>query len=113
MLASRTGKVDAMKVLLDHGAEVNAKETLRGTTALMWAAGQGHPDAVQLLIERGADLGARSNPAPRREGNGASAARPTPDPDGVAPGTREGHSRSREPPRRPDGGAGSGRTAAG
>ena len=38
MVASRTGNVDAIKVLLDHGADVNAKETLRGTTALMWAA---------------------------------------------------------------------------
>ena len=62
MMASRTGNVAAMKVLLDHGADVNAKETLRGTTALMWAAAQGHPAAVQLLIERGADVSARSNP---------------------------------------------------
>ena len=42
MEASRTGNVDAMKVLLDHGADVNAKETLRGTTPLMWAADEGH-----------------------------------------------------------------------
>ena len=34
MVAARTGNVDAIKVLLDHGADVNAKETLRGTTAL-------------------------------------------------------------------------------
>ncbi len=57
-----------MKVLLDRGAEVNAKETLRGTTALMWAADEGHAAAVQLLIERGADIKARSNPAPRGRG---------------------------------------------
>ena len=55
MVASRTGNVEAMKVLLDHGADVNAKETLRGTTALMWAADEGHAAAVQLLIQRGAD----------------------------------------------------------
>ena len=66
--ASRTGKVDAMKVLLDHGADVNAKETLRGTTALMWAADEGHAPAIQLLIQRGADIKARSNPAPRGRG---------------------------------------------
>ena len=42
MDAARTGNVDAMKVLLDHGAHVNAKETLRGTTPLMWAADEGH-----------------------------------------------------------------------
>ena len=40
MMASRTGNTTAMKVLLDRGAEVNAKEKLRGTTALMWAADQ-------------------------------------------------------------------------
>ena len=68
MLASRTGNVEAMKVLLDRGADVNAKETLRGTTPLMWAADEAHPAAVQLLIERGADIKARSNPAPRGGG---------------------------------------------
>jgi ankyrin repeat protein len=65
MMASRTGNVGAMRVLLDHGAEVNAKEPLRGTTALMWAAAQGHSAAVQLLIERRADVSVRSNPAER------------------------------------------------
>ena len=41
MIAARTGNVEAMKVLLDRGADVNAKETLRGTTPLMWAADEG------------------------------------------------------------------------
>ena len=59
MEASRTGNVDAMKVLLDHGADVNAKETLRGTTPLMWAADEGHAPAIKLLIERGADIKAQ------------------------------------------------------
>ena len=68
MLASRTGNVDAMKVLLDRGADVNAKETLRGTTPLMWAADEAHPAAVQLLIQHGADIKARSNPAERGSG---------------------------------------------
>jgi ankyrin repeat protein len=53
-----------MKVLLDHGAEVNPKENLRGTTALMWAADQGHATAIQLLLQHGADMVGRSNPAP-------------------------------------------------
>ena len=68
MAASRTGNVEAMKVLLDHGADVNAKETLRGTTPLMWAADEGHAAAVQFLIEHGADINARSDPAPRGRG---------------------------------------------
>ena len=33
------------------GADVNAKETVRGTTALMWAAEQRHPAAVKALLE--------------------------------------------------------------
>jgi len=63
MMASRTGAVDAMTVLLKAGADINATETLRGTTALMWAAAQSHPAAVKLLIDHGADLAVRSKPA--------------------------------------------------
>src|SRR5207245_6798594 len=51
---------DAVRVLLDHGAKVNATESLRGTTATMWAADQGHAAVIQLLAERGADLRAQS-----------------------------------------------------
>ncbi len=47
MIAARTGNVDAMKVLLDHGADPNAKDTLRGTTPLMWAADEGHAGGDQ------------------------------------------------------------------
>src|SRR5207244_6667627 len=68
MAASRTGNVDAMKVLLDRGADVSARETLRGTTPLMWAADEGHAPAIQLLIQRGADIKDRSNPAERGRG---------------------------------------------
>jgi len=68
MEASRTGNVEAMKVLIDRGANVNAKETLRGTTPLMWAADEGHSPAIKFLIERGADIKARSNPAERGRG---------------------------------------------
>ena len=71
MMASRTGNVEAMKVLLDRGAQVNAKETLRGTTALMWAADQGHTAAVktpdrprrrsECAVESGAEPEKRSS----------------------------------------------------
>src|SRR6185436_8803776 len=44
-------------------ADVNAKENLRGTTALMWAAGQRHPEAVKMLLEIGADHAATSGMA--------------------------------------------------
>ena len=44
MLAARSGRVDAVRALLDGGADLNAREDARGTTALMQAADQGHAD---------------------------------------------------------------------
>ena len=61
MSAARAGNVDAVTVLARHGADVNAAETLRGQTALMWAAAEDHPDVVQALIDLGADLHAGSD----------------------------------------------------
>jgi ankyrin repeat protein len=63
MMAARTGNTGSIKVLLDRGADVNAKETLRGTTALMWAVEQAHPAAVKILVEHGADVSAITSPA--------------------------------------------------
>ena len=60
MLAARTGNVDALKLLLSHGASVNAVETRTGTTALMWAALENRADAVRALTKAGADVDARS-----------------------------------------------------
>ena len=69
MLASRAGNLDAIKVLLDHKADINAKDKIRGTTALMWASEQAHPAAVQLLIARGANVGAATEPDTRNSRN--------------------------------------------
>ena len=55
MTAARTGKVDAVRVLLAHGASVNAKERWKQQTALMWAAHEGNAEAVKLLLEAGAN----------------------------------------------------------
>src|SRR5262249_13085249 len=60
MLAARNGNPEAIKRLVAAGADVNAKERLRGTTALMWAAEQRHPAAVKTLLELGADHRATS-----------------------------------------------------
>jgi ankyrin repeat protein len=60
MTAARTGNVAAARVLLDHGAVVDARESWRGQTALMWAAAQGHPAMMKELIARGADVNGRS-----------------------------------------------------
>ena len=59
--AARTGNVEAVRVLARHGADVNATETLRGQTALMWAAAEDHPAVAQALIDLGADVNASSD----------------------------------------------------
>jgi len=63
MLTARTGKPDAVAVLLQHGAEVN-KTNATGQTALMWAASQKNAAAVQVLIEHKADFNAKTHAAP-------------------------------------------------
>lgn len=62
-MAARTGKVDAIRVLLDHGAQVNQTNP-RGQTALMWAVSEGNADAAKLLIGRSANVNAKTNPLP-------------------------------------------------
>jgi ankyrin repeat protein len=68
MLAARSGSVAAVRVLLERGADLNAKEDARGTTALMQAADQGHADVVAVLVEHGADVAAASAPVRTRYG---------------------------------------------
>ena len=70
MLAARTGKTDAIRLLLEAGAGVNAKESWGGTTALMWAVAEGHAEAAKLLIAAGADVNARSHYVAAANGRG-------------------------------------------
>ena len=51
---------DAIKALLTSGIDMNAREPLRGTTALMWAVEQKHPAAVKALLDAGADFSLKS-----------------------------------------------------
>jgi len=53
--AAWAGHVEVARVLLDHGADVNAVDEC-GKTALHWAAECGHTDVVKLLLDRGADV---------------------------------------------------------
>jgi ankyrin repeat protein len=55
LAASRSGSVATVRLLLARGVDVNAAESFQKTTALMWAAAEGHIDVVDLLIEAGAD----------------------------------------------------------
>jgi ankyrin repeat protein len=63
MLAARTGRPDAVAMLLNHGADVN-KTNATGQTALMWAAAERNAAAVQVLVDHKADLAARTHAAP-------------------------------------------------
>ena len=54
---SAYGSVEALQLLLDHGAEVNARNGL-DATALVWAAAD--PVKLRLLVAHGADVNART-----------------------------------------------------
>ncbi len=57
-LAAGEGYEETVKMLLDHGADVNEKDWL-GSTALDWAAPGGHVATVQVLLRYGCDLNSR------------------------------------------------------
>lgn len=60
MDAAVEGEVDSVKVLLDKGADVNAKDN-DSTTALMDAALGGYIEVVQVLLDAGADTDAKDS----------------------------------------------------
>src|SRR5215213_5317803 len=60
MTAARSGSVQTVTLLIDHRADVNAAERVRGQTALMWAVDQRHAPIVHTLLARGANVHARS-----------------------------------------------------
>ncbi|MEQ1897560.1 MAG: ankyrin repeat domain-containing protein [Vicinamibacterales bacterium] len=60
MQAARNGTPDAVKVLLAHGAKLDAVEKARGQNALMWAAAEGNVAALKVLVEAGGNINAHS-----------------------------------------------------
>ena len=54
------GNLDEVKRLIKAGADVNAKNTIRGDTALMIAAENGHTEVAAALIKAGADFNAKN-----------------------------------------------------
>jgi ankyrin repeat protein len=62
MIISKTSNVAAAKLLLDKGANVNAKETQREQTSLMWAAASSQAPMMRELLARGAEVDARTAP---------------------------------------------------
>ena len=57
-IAVFTGQSDIVRLLLDHGIEIDNTESLSDETALAAAVRIGKANIAQILIERGADLGA-------------------------------------------------------
>lgn len=55
--AARNGDTEIVRLLIEHGADMNAQTTY-GQTALYCAGGHGHLDTLQLLLTEGADAGA-------------------------------------------------------
>ena len=60
MRAAFWGQTDAVRLLLERGADPNGSDAT-GTTALMVAAMNGHTGTVGLLLEHGADVNARDD----------------------------------------------------
>lgn len=58
--AAQNGHIQIMRVLLDHGADVNALDE-SGRTALMIAAGSSDPEMVRLLLSKGAKVNIKDN----------------------------------------------------
>ena len=61
MLFAARGDVETVRYLLEHGADIHAKDVL----ALILASGNGHRDVVELLLDRGADIHADKDTALR------------------------------------------------
>ena len=60
MVAAASGELEAVKVLVDNGADVNGKDGVRLQTPLMYAAASNRAAAIEFLASRGADLKATS-----------------------------------------------------
>jgi ankyrin repeat protein len=72
MAAAAAGSAEGVRLLLAKGGNVNARESVGGQTALMWAAGEGQTEVVKVLLEAGADpnVVGRVTALPRLRGDG-------------------------------------------
>ncbi|KAI9891067.1 MAG: hypothetical protein M1814_003418 [Vezdaea aestivalis] len=61
LAASIGGHEAVVKLLLDKGADIHAKEDNNGWTALVGAAWNGHEAIVKLLLDKGADVNVKDN----------------------------------------------------
>ena len=68
IIAAHNGHLNSVKILLEYGADIEARGTLKiehdvikGCTTLWAAAASGHLNVVKLLIERNADVDGRTS----------------------------------------------------
>jgi ankyrin repeat protein len=54
--AAKAGHADVARLLLEHGADPNAREAGDNTSPLHWAAAGAHVDTIRLLLDAGADV---------------------------------------------------------
>ena len=59
MFAASNGYTETAKLLIDNGANVNAKKDYFDLTPLMFAAANGYTEIVKLLIDNGANVNAK------------------------------------------------------
>ena len=60
-IAEKNGHVEIVKLLLDHGAEVDVKDNDNGMTPLIYASLRGDESVVKLLLENGANINIKDN----------------------------------------------------
>lgn len=60
MTAGKAGKAGTIPLLAAHKARVDATETIKGQTALMWAVAAGQTEAARALLAAGAAVNAAS-----------------------------------------------------
>jgi len=58
--AAQYGHIGIVELLLNVGADINAKDEY-GWSTLMSAADNGHKDVIELLVKAGADVNAKTN----------------------------------------------------
>ncbi|OKO97966.1 Ankyrin repeat domain-containing protein 50 [Penicillium subrubescens] len=61
MLSSHYGHRAVVKLLLENGADIEARDSDYGQTPLLWATESGHEAVVKLLLEKGADFKAKDS----------------------------------------------------
>jgi ankyrin repeat protein len=58
LVAARDGRLEAVKILVELGAEIEARDPIYLRTPLAWASFHAHPEVAEFLLRSGADVNA-------------------------------------------------------